>query len=84
MMDNPYPKPRRLYNLYQAARSFLNLIPHDSFNNEDEPGQIYQCLECGYIRPWSRGASDEMPDVCDYCWERHRQQGEIVNTELTL
>lgn len=73
-----YPRPRRLYNLRQQLRSLRQLPPLDNYNNESGPGEIFQCQECGYLRPWSRGCGDDMEEVCDHCWSRHQQQGEII------
>lgn len=28
----------------------------------------WQCLWCRLWVPWSNGAGDDMPEVCDECW----------------
>lgn len=68
--DNPYPEPRWAYNQQQQARAECCLPPLDNFCNESEPGQIFECECCSYLRPYSRGCDDEHFDICDHCWGR--------------
>lgn len=30
--------------------------------------RIFQCECCARFRPWSEGAADDQPDMCDACW----------------
>lgn len=75
--DN-YPHPRWVYNATQRLLAFLVLPPLDNYCDESGPGEIFQCTECGYLRPWSRGALDGMEEVCDHCWAKHERNGEVL------
>lgn len=61
---------RVLSNFNQRARAILQLPPTGCYGKHCgcEPGHIFECSTCGYLRPWCRGASDGMPDSCDDCW----------------
>lgn len=33
-----------------------------------KPEETFKCAGCGKDKPWSQGASDDMPEHCDECW----------------
>jgi len=43
------------------------------FDTEDNP--IYWCPGCRSYVPWSDGADDDRPELCDNCWGRNHKQG---------
>ena len=71
---------RNLYNAVQLVRAIAGRSPIDNYCDESAPGEIFQCGQCGYLRPWSRGAWDDMEEACDYCWAKHDRNGETVES----
>lgn len=69
---------RHLHNITQSLRAWLNLPPLNNYDNESGPGEIFQCQQCGYLKPWSRGCGDDMEEVCDSCWAEHKRNGEVI------
>lgn len=58
----------------QVANS-LRLCQGDSYDENPDSAltcRVFRCASCGRYVPWSYGASDDMPDVCDACWARLR------------
>lgn len=35
---------------------------------ECEHREAFVCGDCSHVRPWSFGASDQMPELCDACF----------------
>ena len=69
---------RHAYNLVQRLRALISFPPIDNYCNESAPGEIFQRGQCGYLRPWPRGAWDDMKEVCDHCWGMHDRNGETL------
>jgi hypothetical protein len=41
------------------------------------PGKVFVCVGCGLRAGYCRGATDDMPEHCDECWNdaHHRCRG---------
>lgn len=72
-----------LSNFYQRSRAMIGLTPIGCYGKHCgcEPGYIFECATCGYLRPWCRGADDGLPDSCDDCWVAAQRMQEAAGIE---
>lgn len=61
-----------LINPLQNLLSLLNQRPLLCYNRPPlcagcEPGQIFECGECGLLVPWCMGADGDYAELCDKC-----------------
>ncbi|NEZ54977.1 hypothetical protein DXZ20_04575 [Leptolyngbyaceae cyanobacterium CCMR0081] len=74
---------KNLSNFHQRVRALVGLSPVGCYgkNCGCQPGNIFECETCGYLRPWCRGADDGMPDSCDFCWGTAQRMQQAVGIE---